>query len=269
MHTAVDDALASVKTLRTMLKRSRSAQVTAQDECSLVKATALAWFQNQRPVLQPVSATLDLTSVDTSFRRLLESADRRTRRTSYETLLKSLVLELVGLRSEVLTLATQPAQVGPTNVHPPSFSPLASDPEMQRILTRRWREAGLCVSAKAPLAAIVMMGGLLEGLLVARVNLMPNKAPAFKAKSSPKDRNGKTLPVKEWTLNNYLEIAHELGWIGKPTRDIGAVLREYRNFIHPAKELSAGISLTDNDSAMLWSVFSTVAQQILASAQNP
>lgn len=67
-----------------------------------------------------------------------------------------------------------------------------------------------CITAKAPLAATVMMGGLLEGLLLARVNSQANKAPIYTAAAAPKDKQGKTLPLKDWTLQNYIGVAHEL-----------------------------------------------------------
>ena len=66
-----------------------------------------------------------------------------------------------------------------------------------------------------------MMGGLLEGLLLARVNSESNKSPIFTASAAPKDKQGKTLQLKEWTLRNYIAVAHELKWISQPIKDIG------------------------------------------------
>ena len=56
----------------------------------------------------------------------------------------------------------------------PKFEPLISDPKMQAILIKRWQECVICVESGAPLAATVMMGGLLEGLLLAKINQLPN-----------------------------------------------------------------------------------------------
>lgn len=67
---------------------------------------------------------------------------------------------------------------------------------MQAILQRRWTECVICIAHGAPLAATVMIGGLLEGLLLARINRENNKAPIFTAAAAPKDKQNKTLPLK-------------------------------------------------------------------------
>ncbi|MBA3498309.1 MAG: hypothetical protein H0T86_14495 [Gemmatimonadales bacterium] len=115
-----------------------------------------------------------------------------------------------------------------------------------------------------------MMGGLLEGLFLARVNAMTDKKAAFTAKASPKDgTTGDPLPLKEWGLKNYIDVAHELRWMRQTAKDVSGVLRDNRNCIHPQKELSHGLSLDSNDTAMFWPVFSTLADQIIGSAKSP
>jgi len=122
------------------------------------------------------------------------------------------------------------------------------------------------MSAHAHLAATVMMGGLLEALLLARINRMPSLAPAFQARAAPRDKVGKTFPLKEWTLKNYIDVCHELGWIGQSAKDLGAVLRDWRNYIHPEKELSHGITIEARDTETFWVVFTSLAAQVIASA---
>jgi hypothetical protein len=64
----------------------------------------------------------------------------------------------------------------------PDFSPLISDPTMQDILKRRWAECILCFKSGALLSATVVMGGLVEGLLLARVNTESDKSPIYTAR---------------------------------------------------------------------------------------
>jgi len=134
---------------------------------------------------------------------------------------------------------------------------------MQSILGQRWRECVICVNSGAPLAATVMKGGILEGLLLAKINQLPNQAPVFTAASEPKDKAGKTLPLKDWTLKNYIDVAHELKWISTTAKDVGEVMRDYRNYIHPQKELSHGVTLVDADAQMLWEIAKSVIRQVL------
>src|SRR6266511_2313693 len=104
-----------------------------------------------------------------------------------KTLRKSSSLQVRAVQERSIIKATALA---------PDFSSLITDPQMQQILRRRWLECIDCISAGAPLAATVMMGGLLEALLLARINHEKNKAAVFKASTAPKDKaSGQTLPL--------------------------------------------------------------------------
>jgi hypothetical protein len=40
-------------------------------------------------------------------------------------------------------------------------------------------------------------------------------------------------------------------------------MRDYRNYIHPQKDLSHGITLVEGDAQMLWEIAKGVIRQIL------
>jgi len=136
---------------------------------------------------------------------------------------------------------------------------------MQAILKRRWEEVQLCVACKANLAATVMMGGLLESLLLARINRSPDKPGVFKAKKAPRDKSGKTLPLPDWKLFHMVEVGDELKWISKSARDIGNVLRDFRNYIHPHKEYTDGVLISEDDASMFWGITKAITRQVLGS----
>ena len=96
-----------------------------------------------------------------------------------------------------------------------------------------------------------MMGGLLEGLFLVRIERLVDKSPVFTANTAPKDRAGKTLDLKEWMLSNYIDVAHELNWISDTYRDVGEILRDYRNYIHPHKEHRHKKKISPADSKVL------------------
>ena len=267
-HDLVEGTFRSVEQLRVNLGKNRTQlRVRSQEERALVQATALAWFNNGRKKLLEYQLDEGLDEIDTIFRLLLERTDHEGLRKVYLSDLTKLKSILSRLRSLALTAAAKPTILTGGN-EPPDFTPLVPDARMKEILARRWNETILCLQAGADLAATVMMGGLLEGLLLARLNLMNDKAPAFKATAAPKDKSGATLPLKDWVLKNYIEVAHELRWIGKAGKDVGNVLRDYRNYIHPAKELSHGITVSSKDTQVLWPVFVTLSRQVLASAKS-
>jgi len=118
--------------------------------------------------------------------------------------------------------------------------------------------------------AIVMMGGLLEALFVARANKMPDKGPLIKAQAAPKDRStGKTLNYQDWMLDSYIKVGRELNWITDSAKQIADVLKEFRNYMHPEKELRHGVILELNDSTIFWTVTKTLVRQLLLSATKP
>lgn len=143
-----------------------------------------------------------------------------------------------------------------TSDAPPDFSTITSDARMREILQRRWDEIGRCLKAGAPLAATVMMGGLLESLLVARATMEPNKSLLFGSEHVPIDqKTGKKIPLKDWKLRVYIEVARDLKWIKASAKDVGEVIRDYRNYIHPQQEYSHGVQLDTEDAEMFWEIF--------------
>ena len=261
---AIETCLRELDAARGRVSRMRSVQITRAVDRDNLKAVAYAWFQSHRPQLAGTVADETLGPVDASLKMVLESTNRSAARSTYLKALKEAKDALLAVRGMALV---PPAAAQGLPDKAPDFSPLASDQVMKAILERRWIECCRCIQAGVPLAATVMMGGLLETLFVARANIMPNKGPLFSATKTPKDKKtGKALELSQWTLSPYIDVAHELGWISKPAADVAGVLREYRNYVHPEKERSHGVHLSSNDAAMFWDLTKSLATQLLNSA---
>ena len=71
------------------------------------------------------------------------------------------------------------------------------------------------------------------------------------------------MPLQEWTLRHYIDVGHELGWISTSAKHIGEVVRDYRNYIHPQKELSHGIELRDGDAQLFREIAKGISRQLL------
>jgi len=257
----IELALAEIEKARRKISGGTSVQVTQVEILQHLKATAYSWFRSHRPSLENVLPTTSLSAVDGHLQRVLEATSKASSRTTYKTCLKDAKAAVNRLRSDLLT-------ANPTSSYdpPPNFAALASDPQMQDILNRRWDECQKCIGAGAHLAATIMMGGLLEALFVAKANRLTDKRPLFSQKSTPKDsKTQKPLNLSEWTLRPYIEVGHELGWISRSGKDVAAVLRDYRNYVHPEKERSHGVSLNSHDSAMFWTLTKSLTTQLLTS----
>ncbi len=114
---------------------------------------------------------------------------------------------------------------------PPDFAKLVSDAGLAAVLSFRWQEAQRCVKAEAYLSAVVMMGSILEGVLLHKVE--QEFRDANQAKTAPRDKTGKARPIQDWGLSSLIDVAHELGWLQGDVKRFSHALRESRNLVHP------------------------------------
>jgi hypothetical protein len=262
---ALDSVVQEVTTARSLISKVRSKQIRNFDQLASLKSLAYAWFNSHR---KPISLKIgsEIEGIDEAFQTILNSTDRSAARTTYLGALTRAKNGLIAVRAEVLREGSH-ADASPDDTLP-DFSPLAGNAQMQEILSGRWVECSKCVTVGAHLAAIVMMGGLLEALFVARANKMDDKAALVKARAAPISKStGKTLDYREWMLDSYIKVGHELGWITESARQVADVLKEFRNYVHPAKELRHGVALAHEDSAMFWTVTKALVRQLLASTR--
>ena len=265
-HESIDAAIDLANASLKRVAKIKTAQVRGLDEIAALKATAQTWFHSHKPPVVIGAPSVDLSAVDDCFTRILDATERHASKSTYSGALKDAKSALISVRTAAL-VATVAAQSVQTDDIAPDFSPLAGNPQMQEILTRRWNECAKCVNADAHLAAIVMMGGLLEALFVARANKMPDKTPLITAASAPRDKvTGKATNYQDWMLDSYIKVGFELKWITESAKDLSNRLKEYRNFVHPEKELRYGVTLGLNDSSMFWQVTKALTRQLLLSA---
>lgn len=264
---AVEAAIVEVTKARHSVTRNKSKQVSSGDEIDNLKSVTFAWFQSHRPIVNAHPSQADLSNVDSAYRKVMDSTGRCASRTTYADALLDAKHSLVEIRGFIAANfhVAPVAGANTTNDAPPHFAPLAADSNMQMILQRRWGEVQRCLISKSNLAATVMMGGLLESLLLARINSSPNKGAVFTAKSAPRDKAGKTLMLPDWKLIHMVAVAHEVTWITKSAMDVGNVLRDFRNYIHPHKEYTDGVTILDEDARMFWEVTKSISRHVLAS----
>jgi hypothetical protein len=262
-YQAVESAIRETTNLKNYLAKDKSNQVRSSEERLVIKATARTWFANHKPVIVAVHDGPALKASDELFEKFLEYSERHILRSKIRRECKEVISLLVQVRAAIVRIDS--SQLGGASDKPPDFSPLVQDAAMQEILNRRWAECLVCIGNDAPLSATVMMGGLVEALLLARMNRESNKAPIFTANTAPR-KDGKTLPLTEWTLKGFLDVAHELKWVSNSAKDVGVVLRDYRNYIHPNKELTHGVNLNPDDARMFWDVCKNISREVIASA---
>ena len=123
-----------------------------------------------------------------------------------------------------------------------SFSYVSGE-ELRKIVERDYRELSLVVfSAGAWKSTVILAGSILEALLFDALTCSPPITVRANAARNAPRFNKKVKPIEsgDWRLADLIDVASELEIL--PTeraKTIDQVLRDYRNFVHPKKELRA------------------------------
>jgi len=134
------------------------------------------------------------------------------------------------------------------------------DSRITETLKLRLVEIEKCIKIDSPLSAILLCGSTLEGILLGVSVLNPS---AFnKANSAPRDKNDKVRKFHEWTLNSFIDVAFELGFIKEDVKKFSHSLKDFRNYIHPYQQLSSGFNPDKHTAKISWQVLKAVIYQI-------
>jgi len=152
-------------------------------------------------------------------------------------------------------------------LEPPDLSLIVNDPSLETILRQRWTDAQKCLDANVYLAALIMMGSLLEGALLAVVRANP--AEANRTKACPKEQTGKPRPLHQWSLSGLIDVAHECGWIQADVKEFSHALRDYRNMVHPWQQRAVGMTPDEDTCSICWQVVRAAVNDLTASQKRP
>ena len=142
-----------------------------------------------------------------------------------------------------------------------SISSLPVDSCLILYLETRIEEIRQCLSVKAPLSAIFLIGSTLEGILLG----VASKHPAIynKANSAPQDtKTGKPRNFSEWTLNNFIDVSYEVGFLKEDVKKFSHALRDFRNYIHPYQQMSIGFQPDEHTARICFQVLKAALYQI-------
>ena len=109
-----------------------------------------------------------------------------------------------------------------------------SDPKMREICCRDYVELGEARRVRAHKSTIILSGGLLEALLSDALSREPTKAKSSYRRVYPKKKR------VSWTLECLIGVAEDMGIITPGATQLSHTLRDYRNLVHPKKEIRSG-----------------------------
>lgn len=126
------------------------------------------------------------------------------------------------------------------------------DVELREIIERDLRECAIAVVAEQDKLATIMCGSIAEALLLHQVN--KKGVTKYDVSSVSRRRDASACPVSEMVLNELLYVALKENILDKSEHYLGHYLKDYRNMIHPAREIRAKENVTHENVGTMWSV---------------
>jgi hypothetical protein len=139
----------------------------------------------------------------------------------------------------------------------------ASMPGLDECLRSRWEESQRNMHSKCFLSAVILMGSIIEGLLLARISR--DQAIACRSAKAPRDRLSNVLPVHDWKLAAMIEVAADVGWIKFDRAKFSLALRESRNIVHPYAQVTSHANFDEGTSKTCWQVINAAVDDLIAS----
>jgi hypothetical protein len=135
------------------------------------------------------------------------------------------------------------------------------DPLLQDQLAKDWDEAQRVHQVKAWKSCVILCGGILEGMLLDVLKRDELQTAYQKLK-------GKSLPdLNSCYLVNLVEIAKELGLLSKSVGYLGHSLREFRNLVHPGKQVRERINFTQEEAEIAFNIIKVCLRELSKSHQ--
>ncbi|MFZ6873529.1 hypothetical protein ACO0LF_15845 [Undibacterium sp. Di27W] len=150
-------------------------------------------------------------------------------------------------------------------IHAPrDFSRLTTTvPGLKEELEKRWREAQRCAHVEAYTAAVILMGSILEGLLLARAQL--STPIAYQSQKAPRDKTGKTPAIHDWNLSTLIDVAADVGWIKGDRSKFSHALRDSRNVVHPWQAVMTRSNFDQATCKTSWNVLDASVEDLFNS----
>lgn len=148
--------------------------------------------------------------------------------------------------------------------------PFLADLQLRDIVERDYKELSLRIlPSGAWKSAVVLSGSILEAILTDVLLSDPATAKRAKdARAAQAKQQGKRLQ-REWTLEQLIEVAEALSILSSDrARTVDQVLRDYRNFVHPRREVRAGHSCDEAEALLAKGGLDSVCNHLGSAAMS-
>lgn len=139
------------------------------------------------------------------------------------------------------------------------------DPRLQDQLANDWDEAQRVHGVKAWKSCVILCGGILEGMLLDVLKRDERQAKAAYQRlrvKSPPDLNS-------WDLVDLVDVAKELGLLSRGVGHLSHGLREFRNLVHPGRQIREKVSLTEEEAEIAFNVVKVCLREFSSKFASP
>ena len=135
------------------------------------------------------------------------------------------------------------------------------DSDMRNVLQRDLRECAVAVISSQDKSATIMCGSIMEALLMQKIK--EQGIIKYNISEISKSKHATNYPLTDMGLNELLFVAERLNIIVKNSYHLGHYIRDYRNVVHPAKEIRMKEEITHDNVLTMWSVLRKLIVEIL------
>lgn len=139
--------------------------------------------------------------------------------------------------------------------------PFVTDAALRTIIERDYAELKLLLQVKAWKSAVILAGSILEAILHDRLSSNPtrNTTAIASLKRSPK-------PLDDWGLQKLIDVAEDIGALpSSVAKTIDHVVRDFRNFVHPKKEIRSAHSCGEHQAKLAYHALEVVCDHCTTS----
>ncbi|PHF52261.1 hypothetical protein COI41_22220 [Bacillus toyonensis] len=127
------------------------------------------------------------------------------------------------------------------------------DNELKVIIERDYSElSSILLPDGAWKSVVIMAGSILEAILFDVLTNPRYNAQALASPKVPINNVGRVINnIDKWKLQNLIEVAEDISILPqKRVKSIDQVLRDYRNFVHPKREIKSQHACTEAEALM-------------------
>ncbi|XXY45005.1 hypothetical protein WME91_33895 [Sorangium sp. So ce269] len=139
-----------------------------------------------------------------------------------------------------------------------------SDQQLKDIVARDYAELNqILIPDRAWKSAVVMAGSILETILLDLLTKDATRLAAAKASPAAPKVRGALKHEDDWTLNDMIQLAVAVNLLPiERAKTFDQVLRDYRNFVHPRKEIRSAHPCGEGEALMAKGALDAVCEHL-------